>query len=58
MTHKRFLKLTYRRYSKSDPQLLLKNWPTNFTQKLSHKRHSKLTHKRYAKIDPQLLLKK
>ena len=35
---------------KNDPQMLLKNWSTTVTQKL--------THKRYSKSDPQPLLKK
>ena len=28
------------KHLKIDPQTLLKNWPTNFTQKLTHKRYS------------------
>ena len=34
-------KLTHKCYWKSDPQMLLKNWPINGTQKLTHKRYSK-----------------
>ena len=43
-------KLTHKRYSKSDPQTLLKNWPANVTPQL--------TQKLYSKSDPQALLKK
>ena len=38
-----------KRYSKIDPQMLLKKWSLNVTQKVIHKR--------YSKSDPQTLLK-
>ena len=38
-----------KRYSKIDPQMLLKKWSLNVTQKL--------TQRRYSKIDPQALRK-
>ena len=50
-------KKIFNHYSKIGQQLLLKNWPTNVTQKVIHKRYSKLAHKCYSKNDPQLLLK-
>ena len=46
----KFLKIIHKRYSKTDPQTLLKNWPTNVTQKVIRKC--------YSKRDPQMLLKK
>ena len=30
---KKYKKMIHKRYSKSDPQLLLKDWPTTVTQK-------------------------
>ena len=34
---KKYKKMIHKRYSKSDPQLLLKDWPTIVTQKVIHK---------------------
>ena len=41
-------KVIHKRYSKVEPQALLKNWPSNVTQKWSTNVTQKLTQKRYS----------
>ena len=41
LIHKRYSKLAYKCYSKSDPQMLLKKGSANVTQKVIYKRYLK-----------------
>ena len=50
-------KVIYKRYSKSNPQLLLKKWPTNVTKNRLANVTQKSVHNCYSKIGQHLLLK-
>ena len=51
-------KVIHKRYSKVEPQALLKNWPSNVTQKWSTNVTQKLTQKRYSIVSNKYVIEK